>query len=122
MTTTATEKVDYTQYQDKKVVLTVKDDKDPEAVKELEGTITTATPVGILFKARGRATADLILPDQIVAVELAPDNRKVTVKYIKPVQLGQVRTHLADRHGFLLSMLNTITEEEAVLIHDKQHA
>jgi hypothetical protein len=113
---------DYTQFVNKKVILTVKNPDDAEGSKEREGTIVTATPVGIMFRDKGRATSDILLPAEILGVVLAPDNRKITPKYIKEVELGNVRTHLADRHGFLLEVVNDLNEEQAKIVHDKQHA
>jgi hypothetical protein len=120
--TAPAETVDYTQYVNKKVILTVKNPEDAEGSKEREGTIVTATPVGIMFRDKGRTTSDILVPNEILGVELAPDNRKVTVKYIKEVELGNVRAHLADRHGFLLSVVNSMTEDEAQTVHNSQHS
>ena len=120
MSTTAPK--DYSEYEGKKVVVMIGDPNDKEAeAKQREGLIQTATPVGILFKDKGRSTGDILDPAQILSIELLPDNRKVAVKYIKEVDLGSHRQHLVDRHGFLISVANTLTEEEAVEIHGKQH-
>lgn len=114
---------DYAEYTGKKVILTVKDPNDlAEGSIEIEGQVQAATTVGMLFKPKGRTTSDIIEPDNILGCELIADDRKVTPKYIKPVGIGLTRTHLADRHGFLLSVVNNLTEETAEAAHTKQHA
>jgi hypothetical protein len=75
-----------------------------------------------MFKGKGRALSEIIEIDHVLAIELLPDNGKITQRYIREVPLGLTRQHLADRHGFLLSVLNTLTEEEAVKLHVAQHA
>lgn len=114
---------DYSEYTGKKVILTLKDPNDPkEGSVEVEGQVQAATAVGMLFKPKGRTTSDIIEPGNILGCELVSDDRKVVVKYIKEVNLGATRSHLADRHGFLLSMVNDLTEEAATEAHVKQHA
>lgn len=113
--------VDYSKYDGQKVVLVVTDPNDKEGSLELHGKITTGTVVGVMFQPKGRGNAELFTADQILACELDPDDGNVKPRYLKPIVLGANKTHLADRHGFLLPVVNEMTEEEAADVHQQQH-
>lgn len=125
---TEAEQKDYSEYEGKRVILVEGDPKNTDAdTTEREGTLVKATKVGVMFKEKGKANPEVIMADHVLSIVLAPDNSKVTQRWIKEVPVGSVKQHLADRHGFLLSVLNaegddTISEEQAKVLHDRQHA
>ena len=121
MTETA---VDYTQYVDKKVILTVGTPGNDEPDRNIEGTVQTANAVALLIKLKGKSQTEPIFTSQIVSIELAPDtNRELKQRYLKEVKVGEFRQHLVDRHGFTLSTVNDpdFTEEKAAAFHAEQH-
>lgn len=114
--------VDYGRYLEKKVVMMVGDPADPdkEAVQH-EGVIKAATAAGVLLKPKGRSIVELFDLNQILEIEVLTEGKQVVQRTVKPPELGMVRQHLADRHGFLVPPLEKMTEEAAVKAHDSQH-
>jgi hypothetical protein len=113
---------DYGRYKEKKVVMMVGDPADPdkEAVQH-EGVIKAATAAGVLLKPKGRSIVELFDLNQILGIEVLAEANQVVQRTVKLPELGTVRQHLADRHGFLVPPLEKMTEEEAVQAHNSQH-
>lgn len=89
------------------------------SAEELEGKIEAASPAGIAFKEKGRRDVDLVMPDEIDNIELAPEKPKTIVqKKLKPVTINNVRQHLVDRHGFARSQANGLSDDDAYEIHE----
>jgi hypothetical protein len=106
---------DYSEFEGKKVILTAT--VDGEQV-ELEGTAETVNELAILFKPKGKAKLDIIEAENIVGVRYAPEKPKtLKAKSLLPIQYGQARQHLIDRHGYTLSDINAMTEEQAYNFH-----
>lgn len=121
MTETA---VDYSQYTDKRVILTVGTPGNDEPDRNIEGTVQTANAMALLIKLKGKSQTEPIFTKDIVSIELAPDtSRKLTQRYLKEVKVGEFRQHLVDRHGFTLDVVNAedFTEEKAAAVHTEQH-
>lgn len=119
---------DLTEYTGKRVIVTRNVDATadaPEHAEEIEGTAVTANELGILLKPRGKTALELIEAGTIEQVVLAPEKpSEIKARALQPVADGQVRQHLADRHGLDLSQVNALTEEDAAeyhksLVHDK---
>lgn len=108
---------DLSQYNDKKVIVTHKAKDGADGV-ETEGTVQTGNELGLLIKPKGKTGLALINKDDIDDIKLVPSSAKaLTRKTLKPVELGQARTHLAERHGYTLSQVNKMSEEEAFETH-----
>lgn len=89
------------------------------SLREVEGKIEDASEVGLAFKEKGKRDISLVLPNEVEEIEAAPIKpKKVVQKKLKPVQAANVRQHLADRHGLLISELNEMTDEDAETYHN----
>jgi hypothetical protein len=113
----------YAEFEKKKVVITLGDPSNPDAeTEELEGTVLSVTPVAIMFKPKGSGGSSILMVEQVLAMQpLATGPTTIKQKTLRPVELGGVRQHLADRHGFTLAWVNDHTEEQAAEIHNQQH-
>lgn len=104
------------QYNGKKVLVTV--NQADGTATEIEGTVETANDLGILIKPKGKTKLELIEAANVAEVKLAPEALKsIAVKKLKPVELGQARAHLIDRHGYKLADINKMTEQDAFEFH-----
>lgn len=107
----------FEQYEGKKVILTVSAE-DGSAV-ELEGTAETANAIGFILKPKGKTKLDIIEAEKVLEVRLAPETPKtIGAKTLKPVRLGQARSHLLERHGYKLKDINAMTEQAAFDFHE----
>lgn len=89
------------------------------SVSEKEGKVEDASEVGMAFKEKGKRDVDLVLPDQIEEIALAPTKPKtLSQKKLKPVTETTVRQHLLDRHGYDRSVVNAMTDEKAFDEHN----
>lgn len=92
---------------------------DDGSVEEKEGKFEEASEVGVAFKEKGKRDVDLLLPEQIEEVAAAPSKpKKLTQKKLKPATESTARQHLADRHGYDLSDLNEMSDEQAFSDHE----
>lgn len=104
------------QYEGKKIVVVY--NKGDEAV-EVEGTAQAANSVGILLKPKGKTTIDIIELAQIESVRYVADKPKsLAAKVLKPVEFGQARNHLLERHGYTLTQINDMDEQAAFDAHN----
>lgn len=102
----------------KRVVLHVV--QEDGTLQEIEGKIEAASEAGIAFKPKGKSSLDLLEPNKIEELQVAPEKPKaVTRKKLKPIELGQARQHLADRHGISMEWLKNNTEEAAFAYHEQ---
>lgn len=87
-------------------------------LKEVTGTIKAATVAGVPFKTKGKSGLDLLTVEQIEEIDYAPIKPKpVTQKKLKPIEFGQARQHLIDRHGVELSWAKEADEKSAFEYH-----
>lgn len=112
---------DLSEYNGKRVVL-VRNLSEPnekgETAVEVEGTVQAANEQGVLIKPKGKASFDLVPADEIEEIRLAEaGEKKLRQKVLKPVQLGQARSHLLERHGLTLDEANEMSEEQAFEEH-----
>src|SRR5690348_14642061 len=102
----------------KRVTLTYTPKGEAEAVTQ-EGRVELGSPIGLMFKEKGKSNVVLIEAEQVAAVEeLAPKEPNVVTKTLQPIPLGRVRQHLADRHGYSKDQANALTEAQAAAEHD----
>jgi hypothetical protein len=106
----------YEEYKGKRVVLKRK--AADGSLAEVEGTVDTISPIGVLFKAKGSPSLELVVADDIEDISLAPTKEvSIKAKTLKPVQLGGARNHLLERHAYTLAQVNALTEEDAFGVH-----
>lgn len=105
------------EFSGKQVILHVL--QDDGTVAELEGKVEDASEVGMAFKEKGKRDVDLVFPDKIEEIALAPSKPKtISQKKLKPAVESTVRQHLADRHGWLRSEINKLSDEDAFAQHE----
>jgi len=89
------------------------------SVTEKNGKVEGASEFGIAFKEKGRREVDLVEPNQIEEIELAPEKpRTLSQKKLKPVADSNVRQHLLDRHGYSRSAVNKMSDEQGAAEHN----
>lgn len=116
---------DYSQYDGKKVVVTVNDSEAEGGQTTIEGTVSVGNDMGLLLKPKGKTGLDLIEAAKIVGVEAAPDTpKKLQVKALQPLKDSQARQHLVDRHGYSVADVESMSDEDALTFHseDVDHA
>lgn len=93
--------------------------QDDNSIVELEGKVEDASEVGMAFKEKGKRDVDLVLPEKIEEIALAPEKpKKIVQKKLKPVTETNVRQHLVDRHGMPRSQANEMADDDALKLHD----
>lgn len=108
--------IDLTQYANTKVLARF-DTDDAELVK---GTVTAATPQGIIFKAYGKSNADLFPANRIRHIEVQADSEpELKARRMDPVSVKNVKRHLIDRHCYNPAEVNPMTPEAALQFHDE---
>jgi hypothetical protein len=93
---------------------------DDGSATEREGKVEAASAAGIAFKEKGKSSVDLYEIHQIYEIDALPEApKKIRQKKLKPIEEGQVRQHLVDRHGMPVSKANELTEAQATELHDR---
>lgn len=106
-----------TQYEGQKVVI-VRNLPDSTEAVELEGTAEKANALGVLLKPKGRQNFELIEMDEIEEIRFVSEKPKeLKPADLKIVGYGNARKHLADRHGYTLSQIKDMAEEDALALH-----
>ena len=106
------------QYSGKQVILHTKDESGD--LIEREGKVEAASEFGMAFKEKGKRDSELVEPDQIEEIALAPTKpKKLAQKKLKPVTDNTVRQHLLDRHGLTRTQVNELSDEQAWDYHDE---
>lgn len=92
--------------------------KDDGSTDEITGTIKAATVAGVPYKVKGKAGLELTTVDKFYEITYAPIKEKaVSQKKINPIEFGQARQHLVDRHGVELSWAKDASEKDAFEWH-----
>lgn len=105
------------EYSGKQVVLHIVNEEG--GLDELEGKVESASEVGMAFKEKGKRDLRLIEPSQIEEIEVAPEApRKAPQKKLQQVTTKSARQHLLDRHGYLRSWANEVSDDEAFAEHE----
>jgi hypothetical protein len=114
---------DYEKFVGKKVVLVQlldKPNEKGEGAEELEGTLEAVAGEMVMFKQKGKTSPTLIETSKIDNIDYAPEKAKnLTARKLKPVEFGQARAHLLDRHGMTLAQVNELSEKDAFETHEK---
>lgn len=106
------------EYVNKRVILHVI--QNDGSTQEIEGKVEAASEAGMAFKEKGKSSLELYMPGQIAEIQRAPEKPKQVIrKRVNPVQLGQARQHLVDRHGVPISWAKDNTEEAAFEYHEQ---
>lgn len=104
---------DYSGYEGKKVVVT---DTSGETY---EGVCEAGSELGIVVKLKNSAKSTLIESKNIDTVtEPAAAPKKLKPRSLPQIAEGKVRQHLLDRHGYAISDIEAMTEEEATAFHN----
>lgn len=106
--------IDLSEYANRKVL--VRFDSDEAELEK--GTVTAATPLGIIFKPYGKSNADLVPAARIRHIELQPDDSELKPRRVNPATLANVKRHLVDWHGYKLADVNAMTPEAALAFHE----
>lgn len=86
---------------------------------KFEGTVQAASVMGVLVKPKGTSTPRLIEMDQLISCEPVPaEPSTLRQKRLDPLPVAKTRRHLMDSHGWSLSVVNKMTEDDAVHAHD----
>src|SRR3954447_9273057 len=92
----------------KQVILTLV--KSDGSASEVEGKVEAASSAGVAFKEKGKRDVDLIEPDSIEEIALAPVKPKnLPQKELREVTESSARQHLMDRHGYDRSVVNSMS-------------
>ncbi|HEY6021857.1 MAG TPA: hypothetical protein VIY48_18930 [Candidatus Paceibacterota bacterium] len=114
--------MDYEKYVDKKVVLThnlSEPNADGNLAEEVEGTVMAVSGEMLMLKPKGKTNPILIELANVERIDFAPEKAKnLARKKLKIVQFGNARAHLLERHGYTLTEVNEITENEAFASHE----
>ena len=107
---------DLQQYVEKPVIVHLITDEG--TLDEVHGEIKAATVAGVAFKKKGTSGLQLLDVSKIEEVASAPVKAKpVTQKKIAPIEMGQARQHLLDRHGVELAWAKEADEKSAFEWH-----
>ena len=107
--------IDFTSFISKAVLLTaVIDDENVT----LEGTITAASPVGVVFKEKGKRNQHLVEAANIETIEPVKKTTSMRIRAFSPVVFGKNKDHLIDRHGYKVSDIEKLSEEDAERLHE----
>lgn len=109
-------------YFNKYVIVNVDTGKDAtgsDTFETIEGKAIAASEAGLVVRNRG--TTRIIEPKEIIDIEETPRNRRPKRVVRRVVRVfgttDDVRQHLADRHGVLVSVLNNVSPEDAGMMH-----
>lgn len=105
------------QYNGKRVLVTT---KNGDEANEIEGTVESGNPLGLLIKPKGKTNLVLLEIDQVIEIKVVTPpvaQKALKAKKLRKVELGQARTHLLERHGYSLKDINAMTEEAAFEFH-----
>lgn len=104
---------DFSEFTDKKVTLQLTDNST------VEGTVEAGSAVGVVFKEKGQRGTKLIEASQIAAIELVAEApKKLKQRTLPIVTEGKVREHLIERHGYAVSEIEKLSEDDAKTFHD----
>lgn len=89
------------------------------SLQEVTGTIKAASVAGVPFKVKGKSGLEFSTVDKFHEIDYAPVKAKaVTQKKLNPIEFGQARQHLVDRHGVELSWAKEADEKSAFEYHE----
>lgn len=92
--------------------------------EEIEGLVQVVAPDGSALVIRPKGST---MNTMIEAHEIEPDSIQVHIDKPRELKarrhtgtcLGNVRQHLLDRHTLMLTIVNTMTDDEAVIFHNR---
>lgn len=92
---------------------------------EVDGQLKAAHERGIMIRPKGRMVPEMIDPEDLESLELYDERpKRIEPKRMAHIVYGNIRQHLADRHGFALEDINgpDANENWAYDEHEKEHA
>lgn len=91
-------------------------------LREIDGTLLAVVPdKAILVRDRSDNVNVTVLLNLIESIEKADESRgkKVVARVLASVTNSNVNSHLADRHGYLVSVINQVSIEMALKLHGR---
>lgn len=93
---------------------------DEGEVLNLTGTIESANSIGFVFKPFGSPKVALYETAQVEGISLAEQKEPVLkARRLNPVDMGNVKRHLVDRHGYPLADINEMKADDALKFHNE---
>lgn len=93
---------------------------DEGEVLNLTGTIESANSLGFVFKPFGSPKVALYETAQVEDIGLAEQKEPVLkARRLNPVDMGNVKRHLVDRHGYPLADINEMKADDALKFHNE---
>lgn len=89
--------------------------------EEVLGRVEAASPVGIILKYKGSSRAILLENEEIKEIELDKKEAEVKPSELRWPINSTVRKHLASHHGYKLSSVNEMANDQGMLIHHELH-
>ena len=88
------------------------------SAREVNALIVTVNEFGLLYRERGKTKVDLASMADVIEIRSAPEEpSSVKVKHLRPLALGKARQHLASDHGYFVSHVGSMSEEDAHKFH-----
>lgn len=98
-------------------VSTGKDDTGSDTFTTQTGRVSAASSAGIVLQARGKTF--IIESHNIIDIEEMDRRKRLIRRYVRTIPSGRsAKQHLGDRHGILVSVLNSVDEETAYMMHE----
>lgn len=128
MTTSETETPDYASFVDTRVRLvyipeptdSTPQGRDPDAEEIIAFVAAYNAEMGVMMVRPRRKTMGFLV-ETFKIIEIEADNeppKPIKQKVLKETSTETVRQHLADRHGYSLSHVNSFTDEQAETEHN----
>ena len=108
-------KIDIPALAEKEVRLKVVNDEGREV--EIEGTIEAASAAGVVLRQKRARRSEVYAAHQILDAEVLVVGKRLKRRQLAPLEEGEARQHLIDRHGYKMEDIEQLSEEEALEFH-----
>lgn len=88
---------------------------------EYRGTLVKLGKIGVLVRRKGASIPDIFENDDFTKISLDEKAETLKAAVVKQVKVTNVRRHLLNHHGWLLTQINSMTDEEAMEAHTVLH-
>lgn len=84
----------------------------------VEGTVLAASDIGIVFKPKGASKGSIVPAAKLGDIEeVVAGPKKLRGRTIPQVHDGKYREHLIERHGYKITEIQAMSEDEAKAFH-----
>lgn len=88
-------------------------------IEYVEAELIAANIGAVMIRPRGKSNSTLIKAEQVVSITHVPAGpKKIKQKVLAEVGLDKARQHLVDAHGYAVSVINGITNEQGLATHN----